>query len=314
MKIVILEPIGLSKEIIDSYIFEMTDLGHDVDYYENRSDSVEENIERAKNADVLMLVNMPIPSNILTECKNLKMISVAFTGVDHIDMNYCRENHILVCNAAGYSNHAVSELAVNMALTLMRNTVWAEQQTRNSKSREGFLGRELFGKTVGIIGAGSIGLQTAKLFSAFGCNVIAYSRTRKESTFIKYVEKEVLLKESDIISLHVPLNQSTENLIDKNAFDIMKPEAILINTARGNVVNANDLIEALKNGKISGAALDVYKKEPPLEKNHKLFDVPNLVLLPHIGYATEEAIKLRGKIIFENIKMWERKNPQNICL
>ncbi|MCK5168482.1 MAG: hydroxyacid dehydrogenase, partial [Bacteroidales bacterium] len=239
-------------------------------------------------------------------------ISVAFAGVDHIPMDLCRKKNIVVSNAAGYSNHAVAELVVGSAISLYRKIIWSDSQTRKSSTREGFLGSELYGKTFGIIGLGQIGQETAKLANAFGCKVIAYSRTVKNIPNVDFVELEYLLKESDIISLHVPLTEETQHLIGEKELQLLKPTTILINTARGAIVDYKSLAVVLKNKKIAGAAIDVYEKEPPLDKNHPLFEAPNVVLLPHIGYATKEAIELRGEIVIDNINKWLSGNPQNV--
>jgi Phosphoglycerate dehydrogenase and related dehydrogenases len=149
---------------------------------------------------------------------------------------------------------------------------------------------------------GNIGQRVAKLLQAFGCKVIAWNRTSKTVEGVTFVDKETLLKESDIITLHVALNNETRDFINDKEFDMMKPESILVNTARGPIVNETALANALKNNKISGAAVDVYGTEPPLKKANPLFDAPNLIMLPHIGFATEEAFDLRLGIVVKNIE------------
>jgi phosphoglycerate dehydrogenase-like enzyme len=169
----------------------------------------------------------------------------------------------------------------------------------------------LYGKTFGIIGYGQIGTKVAKLASAFGCKVLAYNRTKKQDEIAQIVDLNTLLKQSDIISLHIPLNPETKKLIGEKELSQLKSTAILINTARGQVVDYNALYKALMDNKLAGAALDVYEKEPPLDKNYPLFELPNVLLLPHIGYATNEAIENRGKIVFDNIRNWMKGKPQN---
>ena len=312
MQIIILESLGLSAEKMKVYLNDMHKNGHDILYYEQKSDELSVNIDRAKDADILMLVNMNISRDLLSKCSNLKFISVAFTGVDHIDMEYCKLNNIVVSNAAGYSTTAVAELTLNMALSLLRETNWAEIQTRMGGTRNGMLGEELAGKTVGIIGTGAIGIHVAEIFNFMGCRVIAHSRTPKNIDFITYLSKEEVLKQGDIITLHLPLTSETANFIDEQAFKLMKKTALIINTARGNVVDIPELAKALKTGRIAGAAVDVYEKEPPLALNHPLFDAPNTILLPHIGYATIEAIERRTKIVFDNIMLWSKGEAQNV--
>jgi D-3-phosphoglycerate dehydrogenase len=240
------------------------------------------------------------------------MISVAFAGVDHIAMELCRKKNIIVSNAAGYSNHAVAELTLGSAIVLYRNIIRSDSQTRKLSTREGFLGLELYGKVFGIIGAGQIGAEVAHLANAFGCKVLAYNRSTKNIPNVEFCNLDYLLEKSDIISLHIPLSKETKNLINAEKLKRVKPSAILINTARGPIVDYNALTAALQNNKIAGAAIDVYEKEPPLEENHPLFKAPNVILLPHIGYATKEAIELRGRIVVENIYKWFEGNPQNV--
>ena len=312
MKIIILEPIGLTPANITKIKTNFESRHHEFTHHDNRPENELEIIKRAQNADVLILSNLPLSENIIGKCKNLKMISVAFAGVDHIPMDLCRKKNIVVSNTAAYSNHAVAELVIGSTINLYRKIIWNDSQTRNLATREGFLGSELYGKTFGIIGLGQIGQETAKLAHAFGCKVIAYNRTAKNISFVESVELEYLLKESDIISLHVPLTKETKYLIGENELKLIKPTSVLINTARGQIVEYTALAKALKNKKIAGAAIDVYEKEPPLDINHPLFNIPNTILLPHIAYATKEAIKLRGKIVIENIYKWFGGNPQNV--
>ena len=170
--------------------------------------------------------------------------------------------------------------------------------------RGAFLGRELRGKTVGIVGTGAIGIRTIELLKAFGCRVLAWSRTHKPEVLnlgVAYVTLEGLMRDSDIISLHVPLNDETKNLISKDMLALCKPSAILINTARGNVVDMDALAECLRDGKIVGAGIDVYEKEPPLPQDHPLLNAPNCVCVPHVGYATREAFDDRIEIILGNL-------------
>ena len=151
---------------------------------------------------------------------------------------------------------------------------------------------------------GNIGQRVAKLANAFGCKVLAWNRTPKQVEGVTFVDKETLLKEADIVTLHIALNADTRDFITEKEFALMKPSAILINTARGPVVNELALADASKQGKIAGAATDVYSTEPPLKPENPLFDVPNLIMLPHIGFATEEAFVLRLGIVVENVMRW----------
>ncbi|WP_455631815.1 NAD(P)-dependent oxidoreductase [Megamonas sp.] len=171
---------------------------------------------------------------------------------------------------------------------------------------------ELCKKRFGIIGAGAIGLKTARLAEAFGCEVYAYSRTPKNIEGMKFVGLDELLATCDIVSVHVPLTPQTKDLINAENIVKMKPNAILINTARGPVVNAKALADALRNGTIAGAGVDVFDVEPPLAEDNPLLDVPHTVLTPHIGFATQEAMQKRAVIAFDNIKKYLEGKPQNI--
>ena len=312
MHLVLLEPIGYTKEKLKQIKDDFEVLNHVFEYYNTKPAGDDEIVKRASKCDILILSNLPINETIINACPNLKMISVAFAGVDHIPMNLCREKGIIVSNAAGYSNHAVAELTIGAAISLLRKMVWSDNQTRKGLDRQGVLGSELYGKTFGIIGLGQIGQEVAHIANAFGCKVLAYNRISKNVSNGEFSTLEYLLKTSDIISVHVPLTTETKNLIGTKELDLLKVSAIIINTARGPVVDYNALSDALKANKIAGAAIDVYEKEPPLDKNHILFDAPNAILLPHIGYATKEAIELRGNIVIENIKKWFAGKPQNV--
>ena len=312
MKIVLIEPIGYTPHEIIKIKAAFKALDHELVVYNNKPENDEEIIKRIQNSDILILSNLAISENTINQCVNLKMISVAFAGVDHIPMNLCRKKNITVSNAAGYSNHAVAELTIGSAISLYRKIIWGDIQTRKCSTREGFLGSELYGKTFGIIGTGQIGVEVVHLANAFGCKVLAYNRSSKNIPNVEFCNLNYLLENSDIISVHIPLTNDTKNLVSKEKLQLVKPSAILINTARGPIVDYVALIDALETNKIAGAAIDVYEKEPPLDENHPLFQAPNVILLPHIGYATKEAIELRGKIVIENVLKWFDGNPQNV--
>lgn len=312
MKFTILEPIGMTACKYGQFKKEFEDLGHELVFFGDRNENEEELIKRAEGADAIVVSNIPISKNFIDACPNLSMISVAFTGVDHIDMKACNERNILVSNAAGFSTESVAELTIGMILSVYRKIVGGDAMTRFGGDRGGFLGTELNGKTLGIIGAGEIGLRVAEIAKVFKCKVLAYSRSEKSVEGLTFVDKETLLKESDIVSLHVPLSESTKGLISTEEFKLMKPEAILINTARGPVVDSEALCVALEESEIAGAAVDVYEKEPPLDKEHILFTAPNLIMLPHIAYATHESFDKRINIVMENIRLWLQGKPRNI--
>lgn len=299
MKIVFLEPLGVSVESIENECKILTDLGHEVTIYHDRCP--EKNIERSIDADIVIQSNMPLRKEYFDACPNLKMLSIAFTGLDHIDLAECKRRGIVVNNAAGYSTEAVAEEVICMMIGLYRHVIDNDKITRRCSRNALLPGREIAGKTIGIIGMGAIGQRTAKLAQAFGCKVIAWNRTPKEVDGVEMVSKETLLREADIITLHIALNDETRNFITAKEIKMMKESAIIINAARGPVVNCKDLADALRCGRIAGAAVDVYDKEPPLDNDNPLFEVPNTMLLPHIGFATEEAFATRLKIVVANV-------------
>lgn len=300
MKIVFLESLGLSVERIENECKTLKASGHEVVIYPDRCP--EKNIERAADADVVIESNMPLGKDFFDACPNLKMLSIAFTGLDHIDLKECERRGVLVKNSAGYSTEAVAEEAICMMIGLYRHVIENDKITRNCSGSPLAPGREIANKTIGIIGLGAIGQRTAKLAQAFGCKVIAWNRSPKEIEDVTIVDKETLFREADIVTLHVALNDDTRDFITAKEIASMKPSAIIVNAARGPVVNAHDLADALKEGRISGAALDVYDVEPPLDKNNPLLNAPNTMLLPHIGFATKEAFELRLAIVVRNVE------------
>ena len=276
MKITLLEPIGASINNVDEFKAELENNGHELVTYDSRPTNDEEIIKRSSDSDIIVLTNFKISANVINNCPNLKMISVAFTGFDHIDLKTCNAKNIVVCNAAGYSTDSVAELSIGLMISVLRKIVWGDKKVRELSTRERFLGTELKGKTVGVIGTGTIGLAAIKLLEAFGCKVIAFSRTKKPG--INYLELDELLSQSDIVTLHVPLNEKTNKMINENNLKLMKPSSIIINTARGAVIDNDALADALINKTIAGAGLDTVDMEPPLPENYKLLSAPNTVI------------------------------------
>ncbi|MCH4890445.1 hydroxyacid dehydrogenase [Acidaminobacter sp. JC074] len=311
MKIVIMESLGISQEDLNKLI---QNTNHEFTVYNEKTFDDEEQLERAKDADALIIANTPLSAYVINKCPNLKMISVAFVGVDHVATKACNERNILVSNAAEYCTYAVAELAIGLTLSVLRNIPRCDLRTRKNQTKDGLIGHELYKKTFGIIGAGAIGAATARIAKAFGCDVIYHSRTKKpslEEMGIKYVSFEEILKTSDILSLHTPLTSNTKGMIDKKAIDMMKTSAVLINTARGPIVDNAYLAEALKAGRLAGAGIDVFDIEPPLDKD-PLSEIETAVLTPHVAYATKESIFRRAQIVFDNIESWCQDKPQNV--
>jgi len=308
MKIILVEPIGYSSEEINKIKVDFEALNHECSVYNSKPSNEEEFIQRARNADVLILSNLPTSENVIHQCKNLKMISVAFAGVDHIPMDLCRKRDIIVSNAAGYSNHAVAELTLGSVIALYRKITWGDSQTRKLSTREGFLGSELYGKTFGIIGTGQIGAEVAHLANAFGCKVLAYNRSTRNIPNVEFCNLDYLLEKSDIISLHIPLRKETKNLINDEKLKRVKPSAILINTARGEVLVLKDILEYLKMGKLTGVALDVLENEKlnNLSDEEKavlseLSGMFNVLFTPHIAGWTFESYKRINEVLASKV-------------
>ncbi len=307
MNITCVEPLGISQEHFEELQKEFASKGHVFNYYMDRKEDAATLADRMSAADIAIISNIKLPASVLQQCPHLKYLSVAFTGLDHIDLAYCQEHQIAVQNAAGYSTTAVSELAISLMLDLLRQVTHFDGTIRQNGSRGMFLGRELKGKTVGVVGTGAIGTAIIRLLRAFGSKVLAYNRS--EHAEVKelgatYVSLETLLKESDIVTVHVPLNAETHHLIGTDQLRLMKPTALLINTARGNVCDIDAVAAALKAGQLQGAGFDVYEGEPPLPPSHPLLNAPNCVCVPHIGYASREAFDIRADIVFDHVRQY----------
>lgn len=303
MNIVLLEPLGISEERLESYIRPLIEGGHSVRVYEKDSDTAVQ-VERLKDADVLMIANMPLKKEVVEQCRQLKFIDVAFTGVDHIPLETARKLGIAVSNASGYSNESVAELVIGMTISLLRKVPVVDKKTREGGCVGADVGCELQGKTVGIIGTGAIGGRTAQLFGAFGCRVLGYDVYPKELPGVKQVSFDTLLQESDIITVHCPLMDSTRNLIDESAIKKMKDGVIFINAARGPIVDSFALAKALENGRIGAAGIDVYEMEPPIPSEHPLQSAPNTILTPHIAFLSRESMEKRAEIVFHSLNSW----------
>ncbi len=273
---------------------------------------------RIADADILMQNKAKLTADLLSKAKKLKVICEAATGFDNIDVAYCREHGIAVTNVPGYSTQCVAQITFTLALSLITHL---PQYTRFVQSGEytasGVANKlspafcELYGKTWGIVGYGNIGKQVAKVAEAFGCNVIVHKRTPEEG--VRCVDIDTLCRESDIISLHTPLNDGTRGLIGKAQLDMMKKNAILVNVARGAVTDEEAVAQALLSGKLAGFGCDVYSTEP-FPQGHpidRIKDLPNVCLTPHIAWGGYETrVRLLNEMI-ENAKAFfggERRN------
>ena len=313
MKVAIMESLGVSAETMARLKKPFEDEGVVFEEFAKTGD-VATLIDEAKDADVMILANMPMPAEVLRACPKLRFVNIAFTGVDHVGLDAARERDMAVSNASGYSNEAVSELVFAMVLSLARKLGAVEKRCREGGTKDGLVGWEVKGKTVGIVGLGKIGTRTAELFHAFGAEVLASSRTvhADAPAYVTQLPLDELLAKSDIVVLHCPLNASTRGLIDGEKLARMKSDAILINVARGPVVVEADLAAALEKGVIAGAGIDVFDVEPPLDPASPLLNVPNALVTPHVAFATKESMVLRAEIIFDNLRAWMDGKQKNI--
>ena len=273
--------------------------------------------EAVKDADVILCNKTLLNAESLRLAKNLKYIGLFATGYNNIDIDYCREKGIALCNAGSYSTNAVAQHTFALILEHFNSIssykkYVADGRWKRSKTFSPFVYplNELAGKTLGIVGLGSIGTAVARIANAFEMNVIAYNRSPRNIEGVKQVDLDTLLRESDIVTVHCPLNDESENMFDKNAFEKMKKTALFVNTARGGVMNEQDLFEALNNGVIGGACIDTLTVEPMVE-DCILMEAPNCIITPHIAWAPVETRQRLMGIVTENIRAFlrgERKN------
>ena len=307
MNISLLEPIGISEQEINKLSKPLIDMGHNFTYHKTKTTDINELIKRSKDQDIVMIANNPYPREVIEQTNNLKLIAVAFAGIDHVDLKACKERNIEVLNCPNYSNVAVSELVIGLTLNLFRKINQADSATKNSQTNSLLIGEELNNKTIGIIGLGKIGNKTANLFSAFGCKVLACQRKPINNPNVTQVTLDELLSQSDIISLHIPYNEETYHFIDEDKINMMKKDAILINCARGPVVDNIALAKALNEERIKGAGIDVFDYEPPLNADYPLLNAKNTILTPHLAYFTKEAMIKRANIEFNNVIEYLKK-------
>jgi glycerate dehydrogenase len=290
------------------------------EYFEYAKTSVEEIVPRLKNATVAIVNKVPLRAETLKQLPHLKMIAVAATGYDVVDVGYCKEHGIAVANIRNYAIHTVPEHAFALILALRRNLLAYRQDVENgvwNKSDQFCFFThdigDLYGSTLGIIGEGAIGQGTAAIGRAFGMRVLFADHPPPKVEGVTFTPHEQVLAESDVISLHCPLMPSTRNLIDIDAFRRMKRNALLINTARGGLVDEAALIQALDEGLIAGAGFDVLTVEPPRD-GHPLLDVrrPNFILTPHIAWASDGAMQFLADQLIDNIELWCSGKPQHL--
>lgn len=287
----------------------------DLSVYEGMSPSHEKAIERIENADIIICGWTDITEDILSKVANLKFVAIWATGYDYVDLEAATKRGILVTNVPGYAAQSVAEHTFALMFALVKNLIMADAHVRSGKySWQEFRGIEIKGKTLGVIGTGAIGAQVARIGKCFGMQVIAYtvhpSPDRANKLGVEYVELDELLRQSDFITLHVPLVSTTKQMLSAREFSLMKPSAFLINTARAAIVDQEALYRALSEGKIAGAGLDDIIN--PDNTQNPLYRLNNVILTPHMGFHTLEALKRKTNICLANVQAFINGHPQNV--
>ena len=290
------------------------------EYIEYEKTSAAEIVPRLRGAAIAIINKVPLRADTLKQLPQLKLIAVAATGYDVVDVAYCKEHGIAVANIRNYAVHTVPEHAFALILALRRNILAYRQDVENGvwNRSEQFcffthdIG-DLHGATLGIIGEGAIGQATAAIGRAFGMRVLFADHPPPKMQGVTFTPHDQVLAEADVISLHCPLLPATRNLINLEAFRKMKRNALLINTARGGLVDEAALVQALDQGLIAGAGFDVLTVEPPRDGN-PLLDVrrTNFILTPHVAWASDGAMQFLADQLIDNIELWCAGTPQHL--
>ena len=289
-------------------------------YEEYSRTSLDQIVTRLQHATIAIMNKVQLSEEILVKLPRLKMVAVAATGYDCADISACRKHGVTVANIRNYASHTVPEHVFMMVLALRRNLLAYRQDVENGvwQKAEQFcffthdIG-DLFGATMGIIGEGAIGQGTAMIARGFGMRVIFSDHASLKKTNVEFIPFENVLAESDVLSLHCPMTPATRDMIGINELRKMKRNSLLINTARGGLVNEAALIRALDEGLIAGAGVDVLTTEPP-KNGHALLEVHrhNFILTPHVAWASDGAMQFLADQLIDNIEAWVAGHPQNL--
>lgn len=312
MKIVVVDHVYLN----DQHIRKLQSLGS-LKVFKEPPRTDDDLKQRIRDADIVIVGWSTLTERVIESAKKLKMISIWATSCHYADFKAAKTRGITVTHVPGYATEAVAEHAFALILAGARKLLLADNLVRKGDfDWRPFGGTELYGKTLGIIGTGMIGCRVAEISKAFEMRVLAYDKypnlNRAKELGMKYVDLVTLIKESDIITVHVTLTRETRRLIGKKEFALMKNEAAVINTSQGKVVDEKALTSALKSGRICYAGLDVFEDEPPSKKN-PLFTLDNTVLSPHIGFHTVEAVKRCSDICIDNVAKFLEGQANNVC-
>ncbi|WP_020656164.1 D-2-hydroxyacid dehydrogenase [Massilia niastensis] len=306
----------------DSLIANVRAPGFPHTWQDHAATSEDEVVERLTGATVAITNKVPLRAAALARLPDLKLVAIAATGTDNVDLGACREQGILVSNIRNYSLVSVPEHCFALLLALRRNLraygADVEAGAWEKSSRFCLLDHpigDLSGSRLGIVGYGALGRKVAHIARAFGMEVCATSRSTLDDPDVTQLELDELLRTSDVISLHLPLTEQTRHLIGARELGLMKRSALLINTARGGLVDEAALAEALLQGRIGGAGFDVLSKEPPVPDNPLLrlrLRLPNFILTPHVAWASAGAMQTLADMLVENIEAWAAGQPRNL--
>jgi glycerate dehydrogenase len=287
-----------------------------VDYDQTGPDEV---LTRIRDASLVISNKVKLPGEILAQAPGVKMIAVCATGTDNVDLAYCKANGIVVSNIRGYAVHTLPEHVFMLMLALRRNLMGWREDVRDGlwQQTDQFCLftrpiNDLFGSTLGLVGLGTLGQSVRRIAEAFGMRVLIAEH--KSATTIRegHTPFDSVLREADVISLHTPLTPETRHMIAAREFGLMKPSALLINTARGSLVDEAALVQALKSGQIAGAGFDVLAVEPPREGNPLIdLDLPNFILTPHVAWSSRDAMQIMADQLVDNIEAFVAGTPRN---
>ena len=313
MKIVLTD----AQTVVDRYVTAdcLKDFGEVVSFgllsYEEVADALED-------ADMVIVNKTILDAYTLRKAKKLRYIGLFATGYNNIDIDYCRAHSITVCNAGSYSTNAVAQHTFSLMLEFYSSTALYNRYVQDGRWKRSptfspfvYPLREVYQKTLGIVVLGAIGQAVAKIALAFGMDVIAYNRSKKDVEGVRQVSFDKLLRKSDIVSVHCPLNSDSKEMFNRETFGKMKKGALFINTARGGVMNEKDLKDALIGGHLGGACIDVLSTEP-MEENCLLTGIENCLITPHIAWAPLETRERLMGVVYENIKAFLSGCPQNV--
>ena len=293
----------------------LSEFGEVISYGLLRHDEVAEAIA---DADMVICNKTQLNAETLRLAKNLRYIGLFATGYNNIDVDYCRAHGVTVCNAGSYSTHAVAQQTFALILEHYNKVAQYNQYVKDGRWKRSptfspfvYPLNELAGKTLGIVGLGAIGKEVAAIANAFHMNVIAYNRSQKNVTGVTQVAFDRLLSESDIVTVHCPLNKDSEDMFNKETFMKMKPGALFVNTARGGVMVEQDLYDALESDRLGGACIDVLRVEP-MEEDCVLMRAKNCIITPHVAWAPLETRRRLMDIVAENIRGYLNGTPRNV--